>query len=145
MTRLEPMRAETFEQNEAAIANAVKLLSADPKRRRQFRVAGIYETRSGELLAEVLATSFGPVIVYATGAMAHSRNTAMIGSRQDRDRRIRPLTAAAGQTFELMSRANSSHEITAAELVRFVNDEAADRARVGNLTLRRGHAGSPSH
>lgn len=129
------MSSETFDQNSDEIVAAVRLIVADSKRRRKFQLAIVYESHTNELLAEVLSTSFGPVVVYSTAIGAHSRNTVMVGSRQYR--RNRPIAALTGedQIFDVMSRSNSGYELLGTDLIRFIASDV-DPATAG-LTFKR--------
>ncbi len=75
MTEPNCMSWDVFDRDRAEIEAAVALLLADPKRRKRFQLGAVYEKHTNELLAEVLSTNFGPVVVYWTqvGAWANSK------------------------------------------------------------------------
>jgi hypothetical protein len=58
------MSPETFDRNREEIRAAVLALIGNPKSRRRFRLAALYEKSSGELLAELFTTVHGPVVCY---------------------------------------------------------------------------------
>ncbi|HWF69017.1 MAG TPA: hypothetical protein VG187_05535, partial [Mycobacterium sp.] len=78
MSAFAGMSWKTFDENRERIEVAVQLLIADPKRRKRFQLAEVFETSSSEQLAEVLSTNFGPVVVYSTqvGTMANWKERA---------------------------------------------------------------------
>lgn len=127
------MSAKEFDANEKQIRTAVRLLRADSKLHNKFQHLAVYEKRSGELLAEVLWTAFGPVVVYKTqvGAWANHKPGApgqgvTMHLRQHRkSRSIAPLTGASDQMFTVMSRSNASYEVTGGALVRALSGEGA--------------------
>lgn len=96
MTQFETMSPDYFESNEAAIRTAVHLLRVNAKRRKRFQLATVYEKRSGELLVEVFATSFGPVVVYAAVAAVACLTDAVIN--------IIRLMTVLRKTFRLFDR-----------------------------------------
>lgn len=142
------MSRETFEQHGDEIHTAVRLLLADSKRRKRFQLATVHERSSKELLAEVLDTSFGPVVVYSTGIAATSRATSnlpMIGTRQYRgNRAISPLTGDAGQTFDVVSRSNVMYDIWGRDLIHVITGEVdpatlpsySQFTTIGDVTLQ---------
>ena len=123
------MSWETFDLNGAQIETAVRLLLVDPKRRRRL-LGAVYENRTGERLAEVLSTSFGPVVVYSAqvGAWANDKPRAPgkgvpLYLRQRRTSRpVAPLTGEAEQVFRVMSRSNTSYEVRGADFVRAITE-----------------------
>jgi hypothetical protein len=112
----------------------VKLLLADSKRRRRFQLATVYEKRTNELLAEVLDTGFGPVVVYSApvgGVLANPKQRTVgqgvpLHFRQHRTSRVAPLTGEPGQVLAVMSRTNIDYALTGADLIR-VSTGDADR------------------
>ena len=141
------MSREFFDENRDKIDTALRLLFDDPKLHRQSRLATVYEKRSGELLVEVLWTSFGPVVVYSNSGGGTSRNTVFVGPRQNRgNRAIAPLSGDAdeAQVFFAASRRAAMYEIRRADLIRILGGDvdpatfrfAGDDA--GALTFRRG-------
>ena len=124
------MSWDTFDHNGAQIETAVRLLLVDPKRRRKRQLAAVYENRTHELLAEVLSTSFGPVVVYFSqvGAWANDKPRAPgkgvpLYLRQRRTSRpVAPLTGEADQLFRMMSRSNTSYEVLGADLIRAITE-----------------------
>ncbi|WP_142926686.1 hypothetical protein [Mycobacterium marinum] len=72
------MDAETFNANRQAITAAVNLIMQQPESRTRFRLFAIYEAGTGELIAEVLRTSLGVVVV----------------SQLDGEREVQPLNEA---------------------------------------------------
>ena len=125
--QFQPMSREVFEQHRDEIDTAVKLLLTNPKLRKKFQLALVYEKRTSELLAEVLFTSFGPVVVYPIGVGATGHNTAMlptIGTRQYRGHRVvSPLTGDVHRYFDVVSRSNAAYEIRAVDLVRVISGD----------------------
>jgi hypothetical protein len=127
---LDFMSWETFDQNSDEIVAAVRLLVADSKRRRRFQLVTVYEKRTGEpgeLLIEVLATSFGPVIVYsvAYGRPANQGSGVPFHTRQARDgRHIARLSGDASrpQVFDVASRAGANYSITRGDLIRLITE-----------------------
>jgi hypothetical protein len=131
------MTREMFDQNAEEICTAVRFLLANPKRRKKFQLATVYEKRTNELLAEVLSTVFGPVVVYVTAIGAHSRNTVMVGSRQHRrGRPIGPFTGEPHQIFDVMSRSNASYALLGADLIRAIAEDTASD-ETGALIFKR--------
>jgi hypothetical protein len=117
---MELMSREVFDQNGDAIGAAVRLLLDNPKRRRQFQLATVYEKRTNELLVEVLFTGFGPVVVYSTRIM-RSGKSGFGGVRQYRKSRpIAPLTGKDDQVFYVMSRSTVGYELWGSDLIRVV-------------------------
>ncbi len=57
------MSQQTFEENAVAIIAGVDALLVKPKSRTRFRLAALYERDTGELLAEVFRTNYGPVVL----------------------------------------------------------------------------------
>lgn len=69
MTELQFMDLDVFNENWSAIAAEVRTIAAAKgKTRKRFRFLAVYETCGGELVAEVVRTSFGHVVVYRIGA-----------------------------------------------------------------------------
>jgi hypothetical protein len=119
MTEVAPdtMSQDVFDQNWSTIAVEVNtILAAKGKTRKRFRIVAVYEKSSGELLAEVLRTSFGPVVVYRAGAMGHGSirrdpgaelPSYIIGTRQGRGALkfdVQPFTGYANQYFMMTTR-----------------------------------------
>ena len=123
---MEFMSQDVFDSNNEQIRIAVQLLLAKPESRKKFQLAAVYEKSSGDLLAEVLPTALGPVVVYATSTMGNSLNQMMIGPRQIRSgRRIDPLLSdpRVGQVFWAASRSAAMYPITRADLIRIITEE----------------------
>ena len=130
MTEPNFMSWDVFDRDGTEIETAVRLLLLDPKRRRRFQLGAVYEKRTTELLAEVLSTSFGPVVVYwaQVGAWANSKpRPSGVGvplhMRQHRKSRpVAPLTGEADQLFRVMSRSNTSYELRGVDLIRAITE-----------------------
>ncbi len=128
------MSREVFDRNGEQIVTAVRLLLADPKRRKRRQLVAVYEKnekRTHELVAEVLRTNFGPVVVYSThvGTWANEKHRGPgegvpVHLRQYRkSRSIKPLTGEADQAFSVMSRSNTLYEITGTDLSRIITGD----------------------
>lgn len=135
----------TFDENRNGISTAVKLLHAEPKRRRQFQLVTVHEKSTGELLLEVLATSFGPVVVYSTGIQHASQQSIWVKSRQDRDgRSVDPLTGDANQRFSVTSHSSATYDVWAIDLIRVITGDVdpatlpnhAQFARLANVIVQ---------
>ena len=57
------MSRAVFDENRGSIAAQVNAMLADSKSRKRFCLATLYEKKTGTLLAEVMQTSHGPVVV----------------------------------------------------------------------------------
>jgi hypothetical protein len=141
---MKPMSRETFEQHGDEIVTAVRLILADSKRRRRFQLATVHEKASNELLVEALWTLLGPVVVYSTGHVQPSRNSVWVRPRQDRGGgSIAPLTGAADQTFNVVSRSGVEYDIWAVDLIRVITGDVdpatlpnhSQFTAVGNVTV----------
>ena len=139
------MSREVFGQHRDEITAAVKLLLADPKRRKRSQLATVHEKRSHELLAEVLKTSLGLVVAYSAGVGTMANWTPRgqgqgvpLHLRQHRQNRaIAPLTGEDSQVVSVMSRSNTEYQLRGADLVRLIAgdiDQSDDRALVFHRT-----------
>lgn len=64
------MSLDEFGQNEPAIlADVCAILNGKTKTRRKLRIVAVYERGTGRLVAEVLHTSQGPVVVHRVAAI----------------------------------------------------------------------------
>jgi hypothetical protein len=144
---MEYMSREVFHQHRDEITAAVRLLLADPRRRKRFQLATVYEKkRRNELLAEVLSTGFGPVVAYSAGVGTMANRAAQGGPgkgvplhvRQHRQNRIiAPLTGEDGQIISVMSRSNTEYQLRGVDLARTIAgdvDQSDDRALVFHRT-----------
>lgn len=140
------MTRQMFDEHRDEIDRAVTLVTKDPKRRKLFQIATVYNRQSSELLAEVLLTHYGLVVAYAArtgGVMANispGGGGLALHDRQLRDFRwIAPLTGVDGQTITTMSRGNVAYELALTELIDFI--ERGHRSRDHHdLTFRRNPA-----
>lgn len=109
------MSQEDYDANAELVATEVNaILGAKGKSRRRFRVTALYERASGDLVAEVLRTSLGPVVVSYGGDMnsvvpgPYNPDQQLRGFRRDRgQRKIEPLTDDPKQVFILMGSSES--------------------------------------
>lgn len=109
------MSGEEFEGHWPAIGVAVEALTDRPKLRRRARLLAVYDTRA-ELIAEVLNTQFGPVVVSRIAVDDSADRT-----RQDRKRDVQPLTDDPEQWFTVTTR-RRQHVLYAAELAAAIAD-----------------------
>jgi hypothetical protein len=103
------MTYDVFDENWSTIATEVKtILGAGGKTRRRFRVfrGAVYERKTGELLAELLRTSLGPVVVFRAGEPgdnhASQKGEFLIGFRQARGVNglaVAPFTGIESQDY----------------------------------------------
>lgn len=99
---------EDFAKNCSQIRNQVTaILSAKAKLRSRLQLIAVHETRSGDLIAEVLQTAVGPVVVYHPGGDDMEvmwRSDARDGRIYRRGRgepRIEPFTGDPEQSFQI--------------------------------------------
>jgi hypothetical protein len=95
---IEYMSGQTFEGHWPAIGLALEALYDRPKLRRQARLLAVYDTRA-TLIAEVLSTQFGPVVISRIAVDDSATRT-----RQDSKRNIEPLTGDPEQWFTVTTR-----------------------------------------
>jgi hypothetical protein len=100
------MTDAVFDENWPTIATEVKtILGAKGKTRRDFRIVAVYERKTGELLAELLRTSLGPVVVFRAGqwgARASQKGEIRVGFRQSRGVNglaVAPFTGIESQPY----------------------------------------------
>jgi hypothetical protein len=98
---------QVFGQNRDAITLLVsKMVSpaAAGYARKNLRLGAIYERSSGEIIAEVFRTPWGPVVVMATaGAGDESEHVTDVGRGRD----VAPLTGEPDQQFLIRARSRS--------------------------------------
>jgi hypothetical protein len=99
------MTWEVFEENRPAILAAVKALMANPKSRRRFRLAALYEKRTSDLVAEMFGTAHGPVVVWLDAEYG-GESTHLAGVRLH-GRDIAPLTGDPAQRFTIRGKSRS--------------------------------------
>jgi hypothetical protein len=112
---IDGMSREAFDANRADIDTQIStILATQGKTRRRFRLRAIYERRSSELVAELFATTHGPVLVMLDaeygGASRHVANDI-----RARGRDIAPLTGDPAQQFLVRARSRS-YLVTGAHL-----------------------------
>jgi len=139
------MSYNTFDENREQIETDVRLLLSDPKRRKLSRLAVLYENSTNELLAEVLSTDFGPVVVFWTsiGRWANQKPRESgqgepLHLRQYRKKRsVAPLAAESDQVFFVMSRSNTLYSVWASDFVRVITGEFPLGGDNENLIFKR--------
>ena len=105
MNDQQTMSLAEFEQNEPAIlADVCALLTGKTKIRKQLRLVAVYERSTGKLVAEVLRTTEGPVVVHRVAAIASDSHG--LPQRLDvrtfrREHGIAPLTGEPDQQFAI--------------------------------------------
>jgi hypothetical protein len=96
---------ESFRRNMKTILVEVNaILAVKGKSRRRFRVLEIYEEGSDELVAEVLRTTLGMVIVYRNH-VGRTPDGDFVLYRQGSTPHIAPLTGSPDQPVNIVSRA----------------------------------------
>ncbi|MGO9354119.1 MAG: hypothetical protein ACLP3C_26005 [Mycobacterium sp.] len=108
------MSTAVFEQNEPAIlADVCAILAGKTKIRKQLRLVAVYERSTGQLVAEVLRTTKGPVVVHRVAAIqtdlgrsaevvSESGRPAHVDIREfRREHGIAPLTGEPDQEFPI--------------------------------------------
>ena len=111
MSEFGSMLESTFEHSTPAIFAEVEHIVSDGQSRKTCRLAGL-RTDRGEMVAEIIRTSLGPVVVYRsdTGEF-NTQDDSYRPWRQDRRRVIGPLTGDPDQTFDLMDKSGAlSHQ-----------------------------------
>lgn len=87
-----------FNHNQPTItADVWMILAAKGKNRRRFRLAAVYEKKTGQLLAELVQTTCGPVVVMTDAE--HGGGSAHMDGVRRRGRDIAPFTGDPGQEF----------------------------------------------
>jgi hypothetical protein len=113
----EAMSQETFAKNNRAIRAGLAAVISNPKSRRRWRLLPVYEKDTGELLAEVFDTLYGPVIWHRSWGRVLSRtshNTEF--TRQGRSNVVvAPLTDDPDQRFRIVGR-KGEHTVAAEDL-----------------------------
>jgi hypothetical protein len=105
---VDTMSWEMFKENESTIVAEVKMIMAvKGKSRKRFRIVALYEKSTGDLIAEVLRTSVGPVVVSrAVEPTLDPVNGAVVipGFRLSQYHNIDPVTSDDQQFFSMKSR-----------------------------------------
>ncbi len=104
MNDQQTMSLAVFEQNEPAIlADVCAILAGKTKIRKQLRLVAVYERSTGQLVAEVLRTTKGPVVVHRVAAIeTESGRPARVDIRGfRREHGIAPLTGEPDQQFAI--------------------------------------------
>ena len=117
---MEPMSGDTFAQNLSAIITDVDKLITDETDRRRARLLAVYEHAAGhqgELIAEVLRTSHGPVVVARTTVEDSAENI-----RQDSRRNVEPLTDDPGHFIDVVSRRRAQFCLRTTDLIGWIAD-----------------------
>ncbi|HSS24487.1 MAG TPA: hypothetical protein VLL82_08800 [Mycobacterium sp.] len=104
MNDQQTMSLAEFEQNEPAIlADVCAILTGKTKIRKQLRLVAVYERSTGKLVAEVLRTTKGPVVVHRVAAIETESGCPprvdIRGFR--REHGIAPLTGEPDQQFAI--------------------------------------------
>jgi hypothetical protein len=101
------MSQETFDANEAVIRAGVQAIMRNPKWRKSSRIFALHETHTGELLAEVFRTTYGPVIAHNSWGSIDRLSTVVVGAAQGRGKVelvVAPLTDDPDKRFPIMAR-----------------------------------------
>lgn len=114
---IEFMSGETFERNWPAIGLALEVLADRPRSRRRARLLAVYDARS-TLIAEVLSTQHGPVVVMQT-AVRDGADRIQLDSK----RGVEPLTGDPAQWFVVTTR-HGQLVLRAADLIACIRDGA---------------------
>jgi hypothetical protein len=131
---MDSMSGETFIPNLSAIVTEVDKLIADPVDRQRVRLLAVYEHasgRQGELIAEVMQTTFGPVVVART-AVEDGAETI----RQDSRRNIEPLTDDPAHRINIASR-HAQFRLSTIDLIAWIADGERKKVVKPGFTVRR--------
>jgi hypothetical protein len=112
---IEFMSGETFERNWPTIGLALEVLADRPRSRRRARLLAVYDARS-TMIAEVLGTQYGPVVVMHTAV-----RDGVDRIQQDRKRGVEPLTGDPDQWFVVTTR-HGQHVLRAKDLIACIRD-----------------------
>jgi hypothetical protein len=104
VTDRQTMSLDEFGQNEPAIlADVCAILNGKTKIRKRLRIVAVYERSTGQLVAEVVHTSKGPVVVHRVAAIDTdsfpARRVDVRGFR--REHGIAPFTGEPDQQFAI--------------------------------------------
>jgi hypothetical protein len=113
---IEFMSGETFERNWLAIGLALEVLADRPRSRRRARLLAVYDARS-TLIAEVLSTQYGPVVV---ARIAVTDGADRI--RQDTKRGFLPLTDEPPDDRIVVTTRHGQYVLRAEELLGAIRD-----------------------
>ncbi len=129
------MSQETFDENQQAIGAGIMALWANPRSRKLFRRAALYERQTGELIAEVFGTQYGPVVHYSasTSALKYMNGNEV---RQSRGAFVLdPLTGEPEQEFRAMSRSRH-YRIAGSDFAAWLSEGVEEfRHHGGELTF----------
>jgi hypothetical protein len=100
------MSWDVFNDNQPAItADVWTILAAKGKNRRRFRLDAVYEKATSVLVAEVLQTTCGPVVVMTDAE--HGGASEHMDDIRRRGRDIAPLTGDPSEQFVIRAKSRS--------------------------------------
>ena len=105
MNRFGFLAPAVFDLNRRAVFEEVDHIKSDASLTKGRRLAGVRTLCGGEVVAEILETSLGPVVVYRTDTgELNPDDDSYRPWRQDRRRVIEALTGDPNQTFDVMDK-----------------------------------------
>ena len=93
------MDGETFEKHWREIGLGLELLADHPKKRKAWRLLAVYEERTDQLVAEVMRTQYGPIVVMRIAVDDGAEKI-----EQDSKRNFEPLTGDPKQWWVMTTR-----------------------------------------
>lgn len=139
------MTEAEFDRHWPQIASDVRTIrAADNKSRNRFRVLALYEVKTAEMIAEVLHTHHGPVVVYRSHSHELSRSAGGFKAFQRQNGlTVEPLTGDPDQTLHIWAGSGSGrYQVMGADLARYLTEGVVrfDFHTTDELTIKRGRA-----
>jgi hypothetical protein len=136
VTDCETMSQEAFDADEPAIRDLVKAIMSNAKIRKSCRIFELHEMHTGELLAELFDTSYGPVIAHRSHGSADRLRVFVVPGpvpdpalrgRGKRELVIAPLTNDPDQRFPIMAR-NLQYRLPVKNLRQWIAEDKTQHA-----------------